>query len=78
MLAATRAELLVLRKVLPDASINTVVNLCNSTTTGVPDAMVSAPSGVQIAPVLAFGILGLYLLAFLAIPVTLIRRRSIS
>jgi hypothetical protein len=64
VLAAMRAELLVLRKVLPAVSINTVVNLRNSTTTGVPGTMVSAPSGMQIAPVLAFGILGLYLLGF--------------
>jgi hypothetical protein len=38
---------------------------------------VSAERGAD-RPVLAFGILGLYLLAFLAIPVALIRRRSIN
>jgi hypothetical protein len=42
--------LLELYEVLPDASINTVPNLYDSTTTGVPGTLVSAPSGVQVAP----------------------------
>jgi hypothetical protein len=36
------------------------------------------PSGVRIAPVLAFVILGLYLAVFLAIPALITVRRNIT
>jgi ABC-2 type transport system permease protein len=64
--------------ILPDASINTVVNLYNSTIAGVPGTSISPPSGVEVAPALAFATLGLYLVVCLAIPALITARRSIT
>jgi ABC-2 type transport system permease protein len=76
--AQLHGVLLKVYEVLPDASINTIVNLYNTATTFVPGTTVAPPNGAQVTPGLAFGILGLYLLAFLAITAVLTRRRSIS
>ncbi len=67
-----------LYEILPDASINTLVNLYNTTITPVPGTDILPPSGVRIAPVLAFVILGLYLAVFLAIPALITVRRNIT
>jgi ABC-2 type transport system permease protein len=70
--------LLRLYDILPDASINTVVNLYNTTVAGVPGTNVQQPIGVEVAPALAFATLGLYLLVSLAVPALITTRRSIT
>ena len=65
---------------LPDASMNTVVNLYNSTIAAVPGTQIWPPGsdGIQVAPVLAFAVLAGYVLVFLAVPAVVTRRRSIT
>jgi ABC-2 type transport system permease protein len=72
--------LLRLYEALPDASMNTVVNLYNSTIAAVPGTQIWPPGsdGIQIAPVLAFAVLAGYVLVFLAVPAVVTRRRSIT
>jgi hypothetical protein len=71
--------LLRLYEVLPDASINTLVNLYNNiTVSSGAGTLVEPPSGVQVAPALAFTVLGLYLLAALAVAALVTRRRSLT
>jgi hypothetical protein len=72
--------LLKLYEVLPDASMNAVVNLYNTTVTPVPGTQILPPSwdGVQVAPALAFAVLALYVLVFLAVPAVITARRSIT
>ena len=70
--------LLRLYDILPDASINTVVNLYNTTVADVPGTNISPPSGVEVAPALAFATLGLYLVVCLAVPALITARRSIT
>jgi hypothetical protein len=72
--------LLRLYEALPDASMNTVVNLYNSTIAAVPGTQIWPPGsdGIQVAPVLAFAVLAGYVLVFLAVPAVVTRRRSIT
>jgi ABC-2 type transport system permease protein len=72
--------LLRLYEALPDASMNTVVNLYNTTIAAVPGTQIWPPGsdGIQIAPVLAFAVLAGYVLVFLAVPAVVTRRRSIT
>ncbi len=72
-----RGVLLKLYEVLPDASINTLINLYNTTADSGSGTLVQAPSGVQVAPVLAFAVLALYILAALAVAAVVTRRRSL-
>jgi ABC-2 type transport system permease protein len=69
-----------LYEVLPDASMNAVVNLYNTTVTPVPGTQILPPSwdGAQVAPALAFAVLALYVLVFLAVPAVITARRSIT
>ena len=69
-----------LYEVLPDASMNTVVNLYNTTVTPVPGTQILPPGwdGAQVAPALAFAVLALYVLVFLAVPAVITARRSIT
>jgi hypothetical protein len=57
-----------------------VVNLYNTTVTPVPGTQILPPSwdGVQVAPALAFAVLALYVLVFLAVPAVITARRSIT
>jgi hypothetical protein len=72
--------LLRLYEALPDASMNTVVNLYNTTIAAVPGTQIWPPGsdGIQVAPVLAFAVLAGYVLVFLAVPAVVTRRRSIT
>ncbi len=66
--------LLRLYEVLPDASTNTLANLPNHT-----GLLFTYPiDEVEVAPVAAFGILGLYALVFFLVPVILTWRRDIA
>jgi hypothetical protein len=58
--------------ILPDAGTNTLVNLDGSTTVAYGSYQVA-----QVAPALAFLTLGLYAVAFLAIPALITRRRDV-
>lgn len=69
--------LLGLYELLPDASINTVVNFYNPNTVSLEGTVVP-PSGVLLTPALAFATLALYLLASLAIAAVITTRRSIT
>ena len=69
--------LLGLYKLLPDAAINTVVNLYNPNTVSM-EGTVLPPSGVLLTPVLAFATLALYLLACLAVAGVITSRRTIT
>jgi ABC-2 type transport system permease protein len=72
--------LLRLYEVLPDASMNAVVNLYNTTVTPVPGTQILPPGwdGAQVAPALAFAVLALYVMVFLAVPAVITARRSIT
>ncbi|MGH3150449.1 MAG: hypothetical protein ACRDOB_06945, partial [Streptosporangiaceae bacterium] len=72
-----RGVLLRLYEVLPDASINTLVNLYNTTVDSGAGTLVQPPDGVQVAPALAFAVLALYILAALALAALITRRRSL-
>ena len=75
--AQLHGVLLRLYEALPDASINTVVNLYNTTVAAVPGTQIwpSGSDGIQVAPVLAFAALACYVLVFLAVPALVTRRR---
>jgi ABC-2 type transport system permease protein len=66
-----------LYELLPDAAVNTVVNLYNPNTVNM-EGTVQTPSGVLLTPALAFATLGLYVVACLAIAGFVTRRRSIA
>ncbi len=66
-----------LYELLPNASINTVVNLYNPNTVDMAGS-VQPPSGVELAPALAFLTLSLYVLVSLAIPALITARRNIT
>ena len=68
--------LLRLYETLPDASMDTVVNFYNPNTVNMGGS-IQAPTGVILAPALAFVILAGYLLVSLAIPAVITRRRSL-
>ncbi len=73
-----RGVLLRVYEALPDASINTLVNLYNTTTDSGAGTSAQPPSGVEVAPVLAFGVLAAYVLAALAVAALVTRQRSIT
>jgi ABC-2 type transport system permease protein len=67
-----------LYELLPDVSINTLVNLYNTTAAPVPGTSLGPPFGVQVTPALAFVTLGLYAAVSLAIAALITTRRDIT
>jgi ABC-2 type transport system permease protein len=72
-----RGVLLRVYEVLPDASINTLVNLYNTTADSGAGTLVQPPYGVLITPAFAFAVLAAYLLAALAAAGWVTRRRTL-
>ncbi len=69
---------LALYKFLPDASVNTISNLYNIVSSPADGSPIQPPYGVQVMPATAIWTLGLYLIAALAIPALVTRRRDIT
>jgi ABC-2 type transport system permease protein len=69
---------LALYKFLPDASVTTISNLYNIVSSPAYGSPIPAPYGVQVMPATAILTLGLYLIAALAIPALITRRRDIT
>jgi ABC-type transport system involved in multi-copper enzyme maturation permease subunit len=69
---------LALYKFLPEASVNTISNLYNIVSSPADGSPIPPPYGVQVRPATAILTLGLYLIAALAIPALITRRRDIT
>ena len=69
---------LALYKLLPYASDNTISNLYNIVSSPAYGSPIPPPYGVQVRPATAILTLGLYLIAALAIPALVTRRRDIT
>jgi len=67
-----------LYELLPDASINTLTHLYNTTAAPVPGTSLGAPIGAQVGPALAFAILGVYAALALVIAALITSRRDIA
>ena len=67
-----------LYELLPDASINTLTNLYNTTAAPVPGTSLGAPFGAQASPALAFVTVGLYAAMSLVIAALITSGRDIA
>jgi hypothetical protein len=65
-------------EILPSASINTLVNLYNTTAAYVPGTSLGPPFGGQVSPAIAFLTLGLYAAVSLTVAALITSRRDIT